>query len=178
MHTDRYAFGDEVIPRQEPRHAEAYPRLDLRFAERVIMDGRTICVFEREHRGRVGHFQFGHYERDDAGEQTIHGLFETFPDYNLLGSKNEVAFRIRKSNNGHEYALCPRCREPKAKLVFVRDWKCRQCHGLLLRSQLINPSARWNERASAIEDRLRRGRPKGMHSRVRETRHSQGTDQP
>lgn len=53
MYDDPYVNPRETIARRTFRHAEAYPRLNFFAAQRAILEGRTICVFEREHRGRV-----------------------------------------------------------------------------------------------------------------------------
>jgi len=167
--TDSLFDPDPLIPRERPRFAEAYPRLDFIKAQRAIEEGRTICVFERPGRGRIGQFEFGSYESDEPYQiGLMHGLVRIGPDYHLSGTFVEVAFRIRPApigvNHHRNYVLCPSCENRKTVLVYETVWKCKDCHGLLMRSQLIDPHARLQEKIIDLEDKLAKGRPKGMHN--------------
>lgn len=155
-------------PLEEPRFAEAYPRIDFIRAQSAIAEGRTICVFERIHRGRLGQFSFGSYEEDEPHERgQMVGHTMIWPDIHLRGLEFDTAFRIRPSpiggNHFREFVLCASCEKRRTVLVYVKDWKCRQCHGLLMRSQLIDRKLRLYEYIGDLEKRVAKGRPKGMH---------------
>ncbi|MDP3674444.1 MAG: hypothetical protein Q8R44_05040 [Novosphingobium sp.] len=163
-----YIFDpNPLIPRKRLGYAEAYPRLDFIKAQKAIEDGRTFCVFERDGRDRVGQFEFVRYEDDDPHWRGLmHGQFKIWPDAPHIMTL-EVAFRIRPSSIGvdhaRDYALCPSCDKLKGVLVFVADWKCQGCHGLLMRSQLIDPEVRLSEKITELRSKIAGGRPKGMH---------------
>ena len=166
---------DPLLPLENPRFAEAYPRIDFLKGQRAIAEGRTICVFERFHRGRVGQFSFGSYEADEPHEKGLMlGHTMIWPDYHLRGRDFDAAFRIRSSLIGvdhfREYVLCASCEKRKTVLVYVKDWKCRQCHGLSMRSQLIDPRLRMYEKITDLEKKVAKGRPKGMHQATYEAK--------
>lgn len=166
---------DPLLPLENPRFAEAYPRIDFLKGQRAIAEGRTICVFERRGKARLGQFSFGSYEADEPHERGLmHGLVHIWPDQHLRGREFDVAFRIRSNpigvNHIRDYALCESCEKRKTVLVYVKDWKCRQCHGLLTRSQLIDPRLRLYEEIGDLEKRVAKGRPKGMHQATYEAK--------
>ncbi len=169
MVPDNLFDPDPLIPRERPGYAEAYPRLDFIKAQKAIQEGRTICIFERQGRGRIGQFEFGSYESDEPYQiGLMNGQVRIWPDYHLLGSSVEVAFRLRPAPIGvdhhRNYVLCPSCERRKTVLVYKKAWKCKDCHGLLMRSQLIDPRARLKEKIAKLEDKVVKGRPKGMHN--------------
>jgi hypothetical protein len=61
------------------------------------------------------------------------------------------------------YFRCPQCNCRTATIVLKAQWKCRTCHELVYRRQLIPRNVAAAEALQALDARVGGGRPVGMH---------------
>ena len=163
---------DPVSPKVRPRYAEAYPRLDVGDAQRAYAAGRPVCIQSRIGRGVVAVGQITAHLRSGAPWPLLQAVFWFLADYHQwMESAVECTFRLQAREPALRhlgaYVICDECQSARAVLVYAdKRWACRQCHGLRMRSQVIDPGVRLQEKILELEAVVRRGRPKGMHNRT------------
>lgn len=148
----------------EPRQAEAYPRLDSLELVRAAANDRPICEYRRVDRRRA------------VGTVVIAGLAERsvaiewwLRDQHIRSGQGKQEFALERVGMGPEaprpFFHCPRCAQRRKVLWFKDGWACRRCQRLHYRKQLIPPLAVKRERFEHLHQAIGRGRPKGMHAK-------------
>jgi hypothetical protein len=145
------------------RILEAYPQIDILQAINALGSGRSVCRFDCDVRGPLGVAWFS--QTDET--QGLLELRLAARHLATCGRPQLLDFVWMKTSLGHEriYVQCPICRKPFIKLAWKGDWRCRSCHKLHYRRQMITRPFLDYERKLELDRMLRGGRPKGMRQR-------------
>ena len=148
---------------ERPRYREAYPQLDIMQAKAAFDRGDTICEYTDRFDEALGVARFDLRSDSCQLEYELRFPFtETCTDwkqFELTPSPNEIA-------QNRIMILCPSC-ETKKKILFFKDkWSCASCLNLSFRSQLIHPLSRKWENFDILNNRLKGGKPHGMHNKT------------
>lgn len=148
---------------QPPRYREYYPRFNLYEARREIKRGRDCCEF-----WMLGHKLGELVVREDRPGDSITIQSANTVKYasGMVTQRFKFVATPTGDNEKREAIRCPRCGERRLVMFCVRDWACAQCHGLRLRSQLVDSRALKAEKLRQLEREIAAGRPKGTHRRT------------
>lgn len=146
-----------------PLYLEAYPRFNIVKAKAALEKDLVTCEFANDRGMTFGLARMG--EGADTHFTLEYSICVPF----LEARYSTVNLELAPSPNGvdphHTFVICPGCFKRVSILVFYGLWKCANCHGLLHRSQCLSHDIRLFEKRNALKERLRFGRPKGMHHR-------------
>lgn len=143
-----------------PLYREGYPFFDVVKAEAECIRGRDVCTFKRG-RGAIGFCTVAGCEAESVT------LLCEFSWKHHRHPRGEVVLPMRRHQRGiHQQRpvlLCPSCQAEKTKLFFkTPSWACGECHGLLFRSQLLDPRVKAWERFDELSSQIAEGRPRRM----------------
>jgi hypothetical protein len=144
-------------------YQEAYPRFDIIRARAAISGGAQICEFV-DHIGRtVGHLRvIGDSETQLTLEYELTSPF-------IRGCHETVILDLvptPQQEPNRKSIVCPGCGKWKSTIIFAEDWRCRECHGLCYRSQLVDKYTLLLEKKNGLKEIIGKIRPKGMHRRT------------
>lgn len=149
---------DAVVKR---RYQEAYPCFHIVRAVAANAGGATVCQFVDNLRRTVGHLSIR-----ERCRTTITLEYELASSY-IRNCYESVTLDVDRTPNqvdaNRRSVFCPGCKKRGSTLVFVGEWKCRLCHGLCYRSQLVDKHTLVLERRNTLKSLIKAGRPKGMH---------------
>lgn len=147
-----------------PPYCEAHPRLIGSQVRRAYLsDDALICRFKSESGA-----QRGWLEVIDVDRGCFSARWRIFaPWSNPRPGAAIFPFSPPSGKAGRPAPFtCPDCERQVANLIFVEQWACRECHGLVYRSTLLDANVRaeeWRaERLVAVQELIGLGRPKGM----------------
>ena len=144
-----------------PRYREAYPYLDIGRAKAAFERGNSICEFTDRFDKPLGVARF-----DLRGDRCQFEYNVRAPFYGYILSWDE--FELTPILNGiakrRLTIQCTGCTAHKKKLFLKEKWRCASCHELSFRSQLIHPLAKKWETFDALSERLKYGKPHGIHN--------------
>ena len=149
----------------QPRHREAYPRIDYAAASAANEEGRTICVWRDQGGRRVGHARI--LGSSPSCEQTfIRYMFFPLNGCGKIEGLLALSFDGAPLGLGRRriLMLCPGC-ERRCGSIYLKNtqWACDGCHALTYRSKLMQSSSRNELRRQALAEELKNGRRPRQH---------------
>lgn len=150
-------------PLLDRRYVEAYPRLEIRRAQKGFQNGYDSVIW-RDHDGEpvgLGSVSF-------CNDTRIEVSVEIYGSKHLSEFKDRMRIPLRCLPAGNlrteGYAICRGCMKPVKYFIYKRSvWVCRQCQGLLNRSSMVSVRIRKTERLVKLEKVIGCARKPGMH---------------